>query len=251
MATGATRNARTQPRKSREGVLLRRLVAGMLGCCLLALVGAVGAYLLSLPVNRVVVSGDVQQVSRDELMAVISDSLSGGFLWLDLQTIREPLEALPWVHRAVVRRQWPDSIEVQVVEQRPIAQWGSAAYLNHAGEVFRPGANELLDGLPKLSGPEGSQGELMTRYKLVQEHLQPLGLRVTALLMSPRGGLTASLEGGGEVVFGRDQLEEKLVRLAAIYQARLASRRDELARVDLRYSQGAAVAWLADKKQKT
>ncbi len=251
MATGATRKPRPQPRSSRGGSWLRRLFAGALGGGLLALVGVAGWQLLSLPVNRVVVSGDVQQLSRDELMAVISDSLSGGFLWLDLQTIREPLEALPWVHRAVVRRQWPDSIEVQVVEQRPIAHWGNDAYLNHAGDVFRPGNIQPLAGLPTLSGPAGSQGELMTRYKKVQEQLQPLGLKVSALEMSSRGGLTAQLVNGGELVFGRDELEEKLTRLSFIYRARLAARREELARVDLRYSQGAAVAWRTDRKQET
>ena len=140
---------------------------------------------------------------------------------------------------------------MRVVEQRPIAYWGDDAYLNHAGEVFQPGKLQPVAGLPKLSGPEGSQGVLMTHYKLVQEHLQPLSLRVAALQMSPRGGLTAQLEGGGELVFGRDRLQQKLARLAAIYRARLAPRRDELARVDLRYSQGAAVAWHTDKKQKT
>ncbi|MEE4191189.1 MAG: FtsQ-type POTRA domain-containing protein [Halieaceae bacterium] len=251
MATGATRKMKAQPRSTGGGIWLRRIVAGAVGCGLLALVALAGWQLLSLPVNRVVVSGEMQQLSRDELMAVISDSLSGGFLWLDLQTVREPLESLPWVHRAVVRRQWPDSIEVQVVEQRPIAHWRDDAYLNHAGEVFRPGNVQPLAGLPTLSGPEGSQAELMNRYRKVQEQLQPLGLKVTALQMSSRGGLTAQLEGGGELVFGRDGLDEKLTRLTSIYRARLAARRDELARVDLRYSQGAAVAWLTDKKQET
>ncbi len=251
MATGATRKLAPRPRVRRGGQWLRRLLAASLGCGLLALLGVASWYLLSLPVNRVVVTGDVQQLSRQELMAVISDSISGGFLWTDLQTIREPLEGLPWVHRAVVRRQWPDSIEVQVVEQRAIAHWGADAYLNHAGEVFRPGNIQRLTGLPRLSGPEGSQGELMTQYMLVQEHLQPLGLRVTDLNMSGRGGLTAQLADGGELVFGRDALDQKLLRLAAIYRSRLAARWDELARVDLRYSQGAAVAWRTDNKQET
>ena len=251
MATGATRKAKPRPRRTGGAAALRRLLAAVSGCGVLALVAVAGWQLLSLPVNRVVVTGDVQQVSRDDLMAVISASMSGGFLWLDLQTIREPLEAMPWVHRAVVRRQWPDSIEVQVVEQRPIAHWGSDAYLNHAGEVFSPGNIRPVAGLPRLSGPQGSHGELMTRYKRVQERLEPLGLKVTALTMSPRGGLTAQLEQGGELVFGCDELDEKLARLAAIYKARLASRRNELARIDLRYSQGAAVAWRAENKQET
>ncbi len=251
MATGATRKSKPRRRPQRGVTLLRPLLSASLGLALLGLVGLAGWQLLRMPVNRVVVTGDIQQVSRDELMAVISDSISGGFLWLDLQVIREPLEALPWVHRAIVRRQWPDAIEVRVVEQRPIARWGDDAYLNHAGEVFRPELAVDAAGLPALRGPLGSQGEIINHYQRVQEHLQPLGLRVAGMRMTARGGLTALLVGGGELVFDRDELAVQLGRLETIYQARLAHRRDELARVDLRYSQGAAVAWRTDKKQET
>lgn len=246
MAGGATR--KTMPGRGR----LQRLGSAALGIStvlgVLALVG-VGAWkLLSLPVERVVVTGDLEHVSRDELMSVISGSISGGFLWLDLQAIRQPLESLPWVHRAVVRRQWPDSIEVRVIEQRAIAAWGDSAYLNHAGEVFDPQSAVPADRLPELAGPPGSQGEVMMRYKQVQERLQPLGLTVVALEMNARGGLLATLAGGGELVLGRNDLEARLERLELIYRAQLRERRGEMARVDLRYSHGAAVSWKQQDK---
>ncbi len=251
MATGATRKSTARRRPRRGATLLRRLLSASLGLALLSLLGLAGWQLSRMPVNRVVVTGDIQQVSRDELMGVISDSISGGFLWVDLQVIREPLEALPWVHRAIVRRQWPDAIEVRVEEQRPIARWGDDAYLNHAGEVFRPEVGVDVSALPGLSGPAGSQAEVINHYQRVQEKLQPLGLRVAAMRMNARGGLTAELVEGGELVFDREELASQLGRLETIYRARLVERRAELARVDLRYSQGAAVAWRTDKKQET
>ncbi len=251
MATGATRKSQPQRRPRRSATLLRRLLSASLGLALLGLAGLAAWQLVRLPVNRVVVTGDIQEVSRDELMAVISDSISGGFLWVDLQVIREPLEALPWVHRAVVKRQWPDAIEVRVVEQRPIARWGDDAYLNHAGEVFEPELAIDATGLPGLWGPPGSQGEVINHFQRVQERLQPLGLKVAGMRMTARGGLTAELLGGGELVFDRDELAAQLARLEAVFQARLAHRRDELARVDLRYSQGAAVAWRTDNTKET
>jgi cell division protein FtsQ len=251
MATGATRKLKVQAVAHRGGRLWHSLLSVFVACGLLSLTGVGAWQLLSLPVNRVAVTGDLKQVKRDELMAVISDSISGGFLWLDLQAVRAPVEALPWVHRAVVRRQWPDSIEVQVIEQRVIAAWGDSAYLNHAGEVFRPASAVTVDGLPLLSGPAGSQGRVMTKYQQVQERLQTLGLRVSALQLDARGGLRATLSGGAELVFGRDDLDGKLDRLEAIYRAQSLSRRAQLARVDLRYSHGAAVAWRNDKKQES
>ena len=83
----------------------------------------------------------------------------------------------------------------------------------------------------------------MQHYKLVQDRLQPLGLEVSSLAMDARGGLTATLDGGGELLLGRSELTVRLDRLAAIYRDALRDRRKEFARVDLRYSHGAAIAW--------
>jgi cell division protein FtsQ len=216
----------------------------LLGFFALLLLG--GRSLLSLPVERVVVTGDLKHVDRDALRSMISASLEGGFLWQDLQKLRTPLEALPWVHRVVVRRQWPDSIEVRVVEQRPIARWGDRSLLNHAGEVFEPNSLEQLPALPWLAGPEGSHELMMQRYLQVQRSLETLGLQISALEMDSRGAVAATLADGSELLFGRDALAEKLVRFRTLYTRRLAGRGETLARVDLRYSHGAAVAWHGD-----
>ncbi len=245
MATGATRKKKAASVRRRGP--WRAMSGLLLGLALLGAVGAGAWKLLSLPVNRVAITGELGHVSRQELTARISGSLSGGFLWLDLDAIREPLESLPWVHRVVVRRQWPDSIEVRVIEQRAIAHWGDGAYLNHAGEVFSPARAEAIAGLPRLSGPAGSQATVMQQYKRVQERLSPLGMRVAVLTMDSRGGLRAELEGGGVLLLGREALDERLDRLAAIHRAQPGSR--EFARVDLRYSHGAAIAWR--KKQES
>ncbi|MEE4658919.1 MAG: cell division protein FtsQ/DivIB [Halieaceae bacterium] len=198
--------------------------------------------LASIPVGRVAVSGDLKRVSQPELMAVITQSLSGGFLWIDLDSIREPLEALPWVYRAVVRRRWPDSIEVEVVEQTAIARWGDAGLLNHAGEVFMPGT-AAMDELPRLSGPAGSHHDLMREYRRIQAQLQGQGMRVAALHMNARGGLEAELGDGVKLVFGRGELDSKLARLRAVLAATAGTERGRPQQVDLRYSHGLAIAW--------
>jgi hypothetical protein len=56
---------------------------------------------------------------------------------LDLRDLRRELEALPWVYRAELRRRFPDTLEIRVVEQVPIARWGDGAFLNHEARVVR------------------------------------------------------------------------------------------------------------------
>jgi cell division protein FtsQ len=252
MAHGATRKARK--RRSFKGVkrVGRTLLGAGVALAMLALVGGAAWRLLELPVERVAVTGELKHVSRAHLISRVNDSLQGGFLWVDLQAIRQSLEQLPWVYRIVVKRHWPNSLEIQVFEQLPIARWGNDAYLNHVGEMFRPAQLSSLQELPWLAGPTGSEQQLMQYYTLVQDPLQTAGLRLSGLAMDARGGLRAQLEGGGELVFGRGEVAEKLQRFLRIYQSRLARRDGRMRSVDLRYSHGAAVVWLSNiKNQKT
>jgi len=48
---------------------------------------------------------------------------------------------------------------------------------------------------------------------------------------------------GVELLLGRDQIIEKMRRFTAIYQQALVQESDRIARIDLRYANGLAVAW--------
>ena len=242
---GATRKSARRPQRvgGRRRRLLLRLTGASVALAIAGLLLVAGRHLFLLPVERVVVSGEMKHVNREQVKAMINGSLRGGFLSQDLQTLREPLEAMPWIYRVVVRRQWPNSIEVRVIEQRAIARWGDGALLNHAGEVFSPDSMTGLPPLPRLAGPDGAHELMMRRYLQVQQGVREFGLEVDALEMDARGAVVARLTGGGELVFGRGALDKKLSRFRVLYGSRLAPRREELDRVDLRYSHGAAVAW--------
>ena len=111
--------------------------------------------------------------------------------------------------------------------------------------MFQPAGYEPVEDLPQLAGPKGSQGQVMQYYMLIQEQLQGVGLQLVAISMDRRGGLVARLDGGARLIFGRGDIDGKLRRFRRVYESRLASRRQELASVDLRYSHGAAVAWVS------
>jgi cell division protein FtsQ len=254
MAVGATRKQKAQG----AGFPWQALARGVFGACLLvgviSLLGLAGWQLRQMPVERVIVSGDLEQVSRDLLMERVTESIESGFLTVNLQQVRRSVEGLPWVYRVVVKRRWPNSLEVKVTEQLPIARWGDEGYLNHSGELFLSPNLAAFD-LPRLSGPQGTEQLLMQYYKMIQDPLHGAGVDVAALAMDRRGGLRAELVSGGELVFGRGDIAEKLQRFLRVYDTQLAGRINQVQRVDLRYSHGAAVAWVAvntqQNKQKT
>lgn len=228
--------------RSAEQWLNRLMVGGAAAVVLAAMVWA-GNALYRIPVQHIVVQGELEHTSPEALQALVWPALQGGFLGADLDAIRDRLTELPWVYRANVRRSWPHSLHITVTEQRPIARWGEAGFLNHEGELFDSAAAERHADLPLLRGPEGSSRQLMSDYLQASDLLAPLGLSVAALQQDARGEVTLTVEAGFPIWLGQGDVVEKVHRFAAVYERELKHRSADLERVDLRYQNGLAVAF--------
>jgi cell division protein FtsQ len=216
----------------------------LFGLCVVG-AAATQAYLTlkALPVQRITVTGELEHTQAQAVQDMVQPGLAGGFLNADLQQIRQQLEGLPWIYQASVRRKWPAALEIHVVEETPIARWGEDGFLNHEGGVFRSGKAAEWSSLPRLSGPAGSAPSLMAKYQRLVEILAPLDLSVVQLAIDERGQVEAVLDEGIELILGGDEFLERLRRFVIVYTSELAGRRQEIERVDLRYTSGIAVAF--------
>lgn len=203
-----------------------------------------GRQLDAIPVDRVVFAGDLQHLKRQALIDRVTRHLAVGYIGLDLADIQAELEQEPWVYRAVVERVWPRELKITIVEETPIAEWGKGGLLNHRGRIFEPeAALTLAEPLPLLDGPEGSAIEIMRQYRLMSQLMGDESLVLSRLQLKPRGTWIATLEGGAEVVLGRQEPLEKLRRFLWVYRQTLKADFARVERVDTRYINGLAVAW--------
>ena len=200
--------------------------------------------LLSQSVTRVVVNGEFIQVDKRDIEAEVKPFLGSGFVTLDLAGIREKLELQPWVYDATVARRWPDEIVITVIEQTPIAYWGERGFLNFRGELFQPSKSiELPQVLPKLHGPDNSLDKVMSHFSQLNKALADHDMALTALRLDDRGNWSGRLNGDINIVLGRDEVMEKIQRLLVAYQQGLSENFHNIAKIDLRYNNGFAVAW--------
>ena len=148
------------------------------------------------------------------------------------------------MYQASLRRHFPGTLEVSVVEQRPIARWGDTAFLNHEARVIAVADAKRWGGLPLISGPEGSQQRLMAHYRRLLELLRPLQLAPATLEEDAFGQLTVLLDGGIELRLGRQEYFARRVdSFLTLWRGELAAVADRVRRVDMRYADGAAVAY--------
>jgi len=195
------------------------------------------------PIAKISVEGDLSYVSQQAVQQRIEPFVTASFFSVDLPGMRHELERMPWIASAQVRRVWPDQLLVRLEEQLPIARWGDEALLNNQGKAFAPKEQANYQHLPQLYGPKRAQQQVMQQYQMLSQMLRPLGFSVARLELRERGSWFLSTGQGIELLLGRDHLVEKMRRFTAIYDKALKEQQTNIARIDLRYANGLAVAW--------
>ena len=192
------------------------------------------------------VRGEFVGESRVSLERAAGAWVGKSYFASELEEIKAELEKRPWVASAAVKRIWPGRLEIDVREKKPLAYWTNGRLVSRSGELFAPPNPEVAGRLPRLSGPDERIREVIARARSMSEKLAERGLGFTGLALETRGAWTLTLNRGVEVVLGRDQVERRFERFITVYENRLASRLDEVSRIDARYSNGVAVQWKAD-----
>ena len=174
--------------------------------------------------------------------------LRGNFFTTDLDQVRTTFEAVPWVRRATVRREWPDQLIVALEEHEALGTWGEdGRLLSTKGDVFTANLAEAEEDheLPAFDGPDGSEKEVMSRYAELRGWFAPLKLVPQALSLSSRYAWTVRLDNGMSVALGREQtsttLKERVDRLTGIYP-QLVEHLQNIDTIDMRYQNGLALS---------
>ncbi|TDO12587.1 MULTISPECIES: cell division protein FtsQ/DivIB [Halomonas] len=221
---------------------------GVVGVFLLALLlGAGGRALwvwLDRPIERVSVGGELHHVSADYLRSQLAPLIQGQtWLSVDLSALRQQAREIGWLAEVRVRREWPDALRFDLVEQVPVARWNDKRLLNAEGQPFAFGSVSPPPGLPDLAGPPGSGGEVLAYHERLAALLARQGVNVGQLRLEPRGAWRFQLDSGVWVMLGRNDRPARLGRLVAAWQRELGPLAAHIRYIDLRYPNGVAVAW--------
>ncbi len=208
-----------------------------------AVIGGV-LWTLDQPIESVAVAGQFQRVSpADVERAVKQQVLRAGLVSVNLEAVRHAIGALSWVDKVTVERAWPHGLRVVVTEQIAAARWGESGLLNTRGELFASDARHVPLELAQLSGPDGTETVVAQRYLRAQGRLADAGMRLTALRLDARGAWEFDLANGVTVRLGRRQVDDRFERFMAAAMKLVAQRANDIAYVDMRYTNGFAIGW--------
>ena len=249
------RRAHVKPgRKRREW---RRIVKPLVRYGLTGLALIYGAYRGSsvvaharvLQIDRIVVRGN-ERLSNGEVLAVLSGLRGESLVWTDLNVWRRRLLASPWVRDAALRRSLPSTVEVAILERRPIGIGrlnGDMFLVDDRGVVidqYGPQYADLdlpiIDGLSAPPGDGGgmtdeARAELAARLIAALNAKPDVARRLSQVDVGDLHNASVILEGDPAVLhLGDDQFLQRLQSYLELAPA-LRERVPDIDYVDLRF----------------
>jgi cell division protein FtsQ len=222
--------------------LLRSIANALITFSVLAMLYGVIYYAVHLPglfpLQSVRLSAAPQRVDAAGVLQVLRNEVQGNFFTVDIERLRQSLGKLPWVRNVSIRREFPDSLEVQLEEYQALARWNDSALVDSQGEVF---VAESAEPMPDFVGQDGTAAEVTQHYAQFSQQLAALDLQVTRLVLSPRHAWQLRLSNGMVLELGHEDMQQRLARFVEAYPYSLAAMQNRVKYVDLRYSNGFAV----------
>jgi cell division protein FtsQ len=248
MSEARTHGKPQQPAPATWRGYARWTLRGVLGAALLtggAWCWDAVAHAEALRLRTLHVLGTFERVGAAEVFARARPHLAANFFELDLDALRVEVEALPWVARAAVRREWPGTVRIEFSEEVPVATWQGRSLLNADAVAFAPldPAVAADAALPALAGPEGSAPLVLATLRDMQ---RAAGERLPAfarLELSERRAWEVWFADGARVRLGRRDALARLARFAEVAAPLVAPQAQHVAYVDMRYANGFTVGW--------
>ena len=201
-----------------------------------------------LVVDRLVIKGSFEYYDPVTLQPKIEAELGRNFFTIDLEKIKRIVDSETWVERSVVRREWPNTLMVELVESVPVMRWESGGWLTLDGRIVELPNFENTASIT-VHGPRRQSMQIMQRTHEWSEVLERFGLRLESLSVSdwrswglvvledkPENGFRI------EVALGTMDLEHRFDRFLLAFRKGLLAVENGVVYVDVRYPDGLAIA---------
>nr|VFK03132.1 MAG: cell division protein FtsQ [Candidatus Kentron sp. H]VFK03533.1 MAG: cell division protein FtsQ [Candidatus Kentron sp. H]VFK06682.1 MAG: cell division protein FtsQ [Candidatus Kentron sp. H] len=195
------------------------------------------------PISHVRVAGKLREITEASLREAVFPHLENGFFGLDVAAVRADVLKLPWLKSVSVRRIWPGSLHIAVIEHEAEARWYDGGLIAIDGTLFYPPPEGYPVDLPVLKGTPKIHAEMLGQYRELQLTLDPIAREIRQFTRTERPIWKIELDTGLTIVLDEKNPITAVEQFARTASAVLGERIDDVLSVDLRYANGFAVRW--------
>ena len=198
---------------------------------------------LNRPIALINISGDLKRVPIQSIENHTNNLLNKGFLSFNAFEVKEKIVSLDWVESAEIIRIWPNKIDIRIIEESLLGIWNDDLILNSSGKLYVVDQRSVPKNIPRLYGPKGSEKDSMNLFIKINNLLTGRGLYLETLTLDARGSWSFTIKSKIEIKLGKTEINHKLERFFLALDQSLLAKINKVSYIDLRYSEGLAVAW--------
>lgn len=199
----------------------------------------------SVPLSALVLTGDETHITFDKVRDVLikqQDRLN--FFTVEIAQIQKELEDMPWVYSVSIRKRWPETLKIHVVEQSIVAIWNDIALLNRFGEIVYAAPNTAKQQYVALYGADELAYDVLVTYMKLNQLLKANEFSIASLSSDQRRSTALTLKNNIVLRLGKEQKLDRIQRFLSVYP--LINKKYDVNKIDyidLRYDTGLAIGW--------
>jgi len=207
-------------------------------------------------IRRIEIMGN-NHVDRGEILRLSGLKEGRNIFTVDLDRAARRVQSHPWIWGVTVKRNFPDSVVIHVVEREATAiiRQGGFRLIDASGEIFKP--LELGDpvDMPVIGGPDGTDADMGSQetdrilrvIDLARVSSMMPESNISEIVVAPGGVKLIGIDEPRLVNLGDKNFEKRWLTLeVALAEANRSGA--EVVSVDLRYKDGASLKFKAAPK---
>lgn len=204
-------------------------------------------------IKELKIKGKFRYLQPAEVDLVLREQDLGNFFSVELDRLKAKVEDIEWVQSADVRRQWPNSLTVSIVEHQPAMRWGDDKWVSTSGSIIALPTNIADADVITLNGDEAQSKRILLQAARWQKDFAREGLKLRKTKLSSSQAWTLrlyypELDSEFDLLLGSNDVEARFARFKVLFNEQLKFSDRTLKRVDARYPDGLAVEHGATKK---
>ena len=204
-------------------------------------------------IKELKIKGKFRYLQPAEVDLVLREQDLGNFFSVELDRLKAKVEDIEWVQSADVRRQWPNSLTVSIVEHQPAMRWGDDKWVSTSGSIIALPTNIADADVITLNGDEAQSKRILLQAARWQKDFAREGLKLRKTKLSSSQAWTLrlyypELDSEFDLLLGSNDVEARFARFKVLFNEQLKFSDRTLKRVDARYPDGLAVEHGAAKK---
>ncbi|PKF62233.1 cell division protein FtsQ [Psychromonas sp. psych-6C06] len=204
----------------------------------------------SVPLSALILTGDNTHITFNNVRDVLinqEDRLN--FFTVEIAQIQKELEDMPWVYSVSIRKRWPDTLKVHIVEQSIVAVWNDRALLNRFGEIVQADPVTAKQDYVSLHGNDEQANDVLTTYMKLHQLLKVNDFEIASLSSDTRQSTSLTLKNGMLLRLGKEQKLDRIQTFLTVYPL-IGKKYDvnKIDYIDLRYDTGFAIGWKGESE---